>query len=138
MCRVLKISSSGFHAWRTREPSAKQQRREELTAKICEIHAASGKVYGSPKIYRELKKMGTHCNVKTVANCMKTAGICSNIVKKHRVCTTDSKHSLPIAENILQRDFTATKPGEKYVGDITYIKTAMGWLRYLFLGGRGD
>jgi transposase InsO family protein len=124
----MKISSSGFHAWRTREPSAKQLRREHLTTLICEIHAASNKVFGSPKIYRELKKRGIHCNRKTVANCLKIAGLCSNIVKKQRVCTTDSNHSLPIAENILQRDFTATKPGEKYVGDITYIKTNEGWL----------
>jgi transposase InsO family protein len=128
MCRVLKISSRGFYASRTRTPSAKQLRREHLTAKICEIHAASNNVFGSPKIYRELKKIGMHCNRKTVANCMKRAGICSNIMKKHRVCTTDSSHSLPVAENILNRDFTATKPGEKLVGDITYIATDEGWL----------
>lgn len=128
MCRVLKISSSGYYAARTRPPSAKQRRREELTAKICAIHAASGQVFGSPKIYRELKKMDVHCNIKTVANCMKRAGICSKTTKRHRICTTDSNHALPIAENLLQRDFTATKPGEKYVGDITYIKTAAGWL----------
>ena len=128
MCRVLKISSSGFYAWRARGPSEKQQRREQLTEQIRVIHAASNAVYGSPKIFRALKKLGTHCNVKTVAKCMKTAGICSKTTKKHRVCTTDSNHALPIAENILNRDFTATKPGEKYVGDITYIKTNAGWL----------
>ena len=59
---------------------------------------------------------------------MKSAGICAKTTKKFRICTTDSNHSLPIAENVLERDFTATKPNEKYVGDITYVKTDEGWL----------
>ena len=72
--------------------------------------------------------MNVHCNEKIVAKCMKSAGICSKTTKKHRVCTTDSNHALPIAENLLARDFSASKPGEKYVGDITYIKTDAGWI----------
>jgi len=122
------VSSSGYYAWRGREPSARQQKQVVLIEKIRGIHAASQARFGSPQIHQHLLRQGVKCNVKTVANCMKRAGICSKVTKKHRVCTTDSKHSLPIAENLLNRDFTATKPGEKLVADITYIKTNEGWL----------
>jgi transposase InsO family protein len=128
MRRVLHVSSSGYYAWRGREPSARQQKRLALIDQIRMIHAASHGNYGSPKIHRHLLKQGQKCNVKTVANCMKSAGICSKVTKKHRICTTDSNHALPIAENLLNRDFTATKPGEKLVADITYVKTDEGWL----------
>lgn len=128
MCRVHNVSSSGFYAWRNRKPSQQQQRREQLTEQIRMIHSASNGTYGSPKIHRALKQMGTLCNRKTVAKCMKRAGICSKTTKKHRVCTTDSNHNLPIAENLLARDFSAARPNEKYVGDITYIRTTTGWL----------
>ena len=128
MCRVLKMSSSGYYAWRGRKPSERQQRRADLTDKICAIHVESKGRYGSPQIHRNLLKQGVKCNVKTVAKCMKSAGICAKTTKKFRICTTDSNHSLPIAENVLERDFTATKPNEKYVGDITYVKTDEGWL----------
>ncbi len=128
MCRVLKVSSSGFYAWRNRKPSNQQQRCEQLTEQIRSIHQESNGIYGSPNIHRVLNKQGTHCNRKTVAKCMKRAGICSKSTKKHRVCTTDSNHNLPIAENLLARDFSAAKPNEKYVGDITYIRTNASWL----------
>jgi transposase InsO family protein len=128
MSRVLHVSSSGYYAWRVRKPSPQQLKREHLTEKIRTLHAASKGRYGSPQIHRNLLLQGETCNVKTVANCMKTAGICSKTTKKFRICTTDSKHTLPIAENILNRDFSASKPGEKLVADITYIKTDEGWL----------
>jgi putative transposase len=128
MCRVLKVSGSGFYAWKDRKPSPKQQRREELVAKMRVIHAESDRTFGSPRMHLELLQQGVACNVKTVAKQMKSAGIQAKTTKKFRICTTDSNHSLPVAENILNRDFTADKPNEKWVGDITYIPTRAGWL----------
>ena len=85
-------------------------------------------VYGSPRTHRELLNRGYEVCENTVAKLMNSEGIASSTTKKFRVNTTDSKHSLPIANNILDRDFTADGPGQKVVSDLTYITTAEGFL----------
>ena len=128
MCEVLKVSRSGFYSWQRRSPSATQRRRQQLTEQIHDIHYGSGRVLGSPKIYQELKAQGVGCNRKTVAKCMKTAGMRSKTVSAFRVITTDSNHSHPIAPNIVNRNFQCSRKNEVWLTDITYIPTAEGWL----------
>src|SRR5690606_21177495 len=91
------------------------------------IHKSSHGTYGSPRITAELNKRGYEISRSYVARLMKSKGIRSKIKRKYRV-TTDSKHTYPVAENLLQRDFSAATLSQKWVGDITYIRTGSGWL----------
>ena len=128
LCEVLMVSRSGFYSWQRRGLSATRRRRQQLTEQIQEIHYRSGRVFGSPKVYRELKARGVACNQKTVAKCMKAAGMRSKIVPRFRVQTTDSNHSHPIAPNLVNRNFQRSRKDEVWLTDITYIPTAEGWL----------
>lgn len=128
MCRVLEVCRSGFYAFLRRTPSARQRRREQLTDQIIEIHRASRTSYGSPRIYRQLKESGESVSRKRVASIMRERKIQGKSARKRRPHTTDSEHDHPIAPNLLQRDFTASAPNQKWVADITYIETDEGWL----------
>jgi len=129
MCRVLRVSRSGYYAWQRRPVSAQEQHRTEVVAEIHRIHDDRDMhVYGSPRMYRELLKRGYEICENTVATLMNSEGIRSSTSKNFRVNTTDSKHSLPVAQNILDRDFTASGPGQKLVSDLTYIRTDEGFL----------
>jgi putative transposase len=129
MCRVLLVSRSGYYAWKARPISAQAIQRTELISEIHAIHSdREMHVYGSPRVYRELLNRGYEVCENTVAKLMSSEGIASSTVKQFRVLTTDSRHSLPVAENILDRDFTAEGPGQKVVSDLTYIATAEGEL----------
>jgi len=127
MCRVLEVGASGYYRWRGRKPSARDAENERLMEKIKATHAGSRSTYGSPKIYRKLRRDGERVNHKRVARLMKEQGITARRVKKFKR-TTDSRHSLPVAENILARDFKATRPDAVWTSDITYIWTDEGWL----------
>ena len=128
-CDVLEVARSGYYAWRKRPASGQAQRREELTDRIRAVHAVRHQdVYGAPRIQKELVAQGHPCNRKTVAKCMKQAGIQAKTVKKFRVSTTDSKHAHPVAENIVDRNFTPSEKNETWTADITYIPTDEGWL----------
>ncbi len=128
-CRVLDVSRSGYYAWRKRPVSQAAQRREELTTQIRQIHErAHHGCYGSPRVHRQLVDEGNACNRKTVAKLMKQAGIRASTFRRFRVHTTDSNHPHPIAENIVNRDFTPPGRNMAWVADITYIPTAEGWL----------
>jgi len=128
-CRVLDVSRSGYYAWRTRPRNQLSQRRDELTSQIRAVHARKyHDAYGAPRIQRELAAQGVHCNRKTVAKVMKQAGIRARTVKKFRVTTTDSDHPYPVAENIVNREFTPSKKNLTWSADITYIPTNEGWL----------
>jgi transposase InsO family protein len=132
MCRVLGVSRAGYYAWRTRPPSDTARRRDHLADTIRAIHAEPRmNTYGSPRMFRELKARGVECCENTVAGVMKQAGIRAKTTRGF-VRTTDSKHRLPVSPNVLDREFTATKPNEKWVMDLTYIPTGEGWL-YLAL-----
>lgn len=129
MCRVLHVSTSGYYSWRRRPKSQQVQRRESLLADIEEIHNTKNKDnYGSPRVHQELEKQGTFCCENMVAKLMQESGIQAKTVKKFRV-TTDSKHSQPVAENVLDREFDrATRPNQIWVSDVTYVWTLEGWM----------
>nr|WP_232068474.1 IS3 family transposase [Gemmata obscuriglobus] len=127
MCRVLGVSRSGFYAWRSREPSAAEVRREELTEEVKAIHAQVKARYGSPRIHAELAANGRACSVNFVARVMREAGIAAKTKRKFRQ-TTDSNHGLPVAENVLARAFDPDEPNTRWCADITYIPTREGWL----------
>ena len=127
MCRALEVSRSGFYAWRSREPSATETRREGLTEQVTQIHAEVKARYGSPRMHAELVDRGHDCCVNTVAWVMREAGIAAKTKRKFRQ-TTDSNHSHPVADNILDREFDPAEPNASWVADVTYIPTREGWL----------
>lgn len=128
-CEVLQVARSGYYAWRKRPPSVRAQRQANLTDRIQAIHNQKHQdVYGAPRIHQELVAQGHACNRKTVAKCMKAAGIQAKTVKKFRVLTTDSNHSHPVAENLVDRNFTPAEKNQTWTADITYIPTDEGWL----------
>lgn len=127
-CRVLAVSRSGYYEWRRRPVSERALRRASLTAQIREFHVGHHASYGSPRVFRELRARGERVNEKTVAKVMREAGIQAKSQRKFRVTTTDSNHTQPVAENVLNREFTAETRNQKWVADITYIATLEGWL----------
>ncbi len=127
MCRVLRASRSGYNEWRKGGVPQRQVRQQELLEKIKKKHKDSRGNYGSPRILRELRKDGIVVNHKTVEELMKKNGIQAKRKKKFKA-TTNSKHDLPVAENLLNREFSASKPNQAWVGDITYVPTEEGWL----------
>jgi len=128
MCKVFKLSKSGYYHWKDRKPSARSIETGEITREIHTLYQESKGRYGSPKITHQLKERGWKVSRPRVARIMYSEGIRSVICKKFRVTTTDSNHRYPVAENLLQRDFYAGRPGIKWVSDITYIPTDQGWL----------
>jgi putative transposase len=127
MCRVLEVSRSGFYAWRSRDASAAAARREELTAEVKAIHARVKARYGSPRIHAEPAANGHACSVNFVAQVMREAGIAAKTKRKFKQ-TTDSNHTLPVAANVLDREFDPDQPNTRWCADITYIPTRGGWL----------
>jgi putative transposase len=128
MCTTLEASSSGYYAWLTRRPGARAQRRESLQREIGTVHRESRELYGSPRVYRELRTRGQSVCENTVAKVMRQAGIRSKLRRRFVPRTTDSKHQQPVAENVLAQCFEASGPNRKWVADITYVETGEGWL----------
>ena len=127
VCTLLGVSRSGYYAWKKRRPSQREQINQVLINHIRRIHKMSRKAYGSPRVYAQLKKQGYACNQKTIARLMHQDGL-KGQRKYRKVITTNSKHSFPVAPNVLNREFQADKPNQKWVADITYIPTEEGWL----------
>jgi transposase InsO family protein len=127
LCETLEVSTAGYYAWRARPVSAREQRRQGLLTEIRAIHAEAKGRYGSPRIHAELAARGQDCCVNTVAELMRQHDIAAKTTRKFR-CTTDSNHNLPIAENVLDRQFNPSAANEAWVADITYIPTREGWL----------
>jgi putative transposase len=128
MCQVLQVSRSGYYAWVDRPPSAQERRRKEQIEAIRAAHEASFGTYGSPRIHAELAEKKIGVCVNTVAKLMKQAQIRSVMHRKFVVRTTDSNHDLPVAPNLLERQFAAELPDQKWCCDITYIPTGQGFL----------
>ncbi len=127
MCQVLEVSTGGFYAWRRRPACARQGRQAALVAEIKAIHHEVKARYGSPRIHAELVARGRPCSVNTVAKLMSRQGIAAKTKRKFR-CTTDSNHSHPVAENVVDRQFEPAAPNQTWTADITYIPTREGWL----------
>lgn len=126
MCKVLGVSKSGYFDWFDREDKP-QIRRKALIEKIRKIHLSSRQSYGSPRIFRVLKTMGEKVSKTMVERLMKEAGIRAKTKRKFRA-TTNSKHSLPVAENLASRRFKAGSSNRLWCSDITYLWTDEGWL----------
>lgn len=128
MCQVLNVSRSGYYAWLNREPSVRQQRREQIVDKIRTVYQRSRKTYGSPRVHRELLAQGVACSENTIAKLMRKHQIRSKMCRKFRISTTDSRHGHPIAPNTLNQEFEHPKTNQAWAADITYIPTNEGWL----------
>ena len=121
---MFSIERSGYYAWIKRIPSKRSQANDALDKKIIHLFNNHKSRCGSPKITKDLKELGEPCNKNRVAKRMKHLSLRAKPKRKFRV-TTDSKHNLPVAPNLLNRDFSATAPNQKYIGDITYIWTSL-------------
>lgn len=127
ICGVFGVSRSGYYAWRARSESSRDIDDADLGTQIEQIHAQKHRRYGAVRICQELHNRGRHCSKKRVARLMRERGL-KSIRRRRWVRTTDSGHALPIASNVLNREFTASRPNMKWAGDITYVPTAEGWL----------
>jgi putative transposase len=127
MCRVLNVSRSGYYDWRDRAPSQRARQREQLDARVRAAFLAEKGRIGSPRVSRRLKAHGHGAGHNQVAQSLQRQGLRAKAARKFKA-TTNSKHSLPVAENLLEQNFTADRPNQKWVSDITYIATDEGWL----------
>jgi transposase InsO family protein len=127
MCEALEVSASGYYAWASRPDSPTERWRQELLGSIEEVHAEVKHRYGSPRMTAELNARGHDCSENTVAKLMREHGIRAKAPRRF-VRTTDSNHRLPVAENLLARDFAPSGPNESWCADLTYVPTREGWL----------
>lgn len=134
LCKVLKVSRSGYYDWRSRPPSKRSQQNAALTEKIQEIHQRSRKTYGSPRIHAELKAMGIRCSRKRVARLMRKAGLKGCLRgRSRRKGTTRRDSTATPASDLVRQNFSAKAPNQLWVADITYIKTQEGFLYLSFV-----
>ena len=122
MCRVLGVSPSGYYGWRKRAPSRQAQARIALDGQVREEFKRRKGRAGAPRLSRHLGR-----GRRQVAQSLRRQGLRAKAARKFKA-TTNSNHSLPVAENLLQQDFSAARPNQAWVGDITYIATDEGWL----------
>lgn len=127
LCRALQVSPSGFYAWAIRPESAHDVEDQRLRVLIGEAHQRSRGIYGSPRVHAVLRAGEVRVSRKRVVRVMRELGLRGRCRRAY-VCTTDSDHGNPTAENLLNRDFTATAPNQRWVGDVTYLRTPQGWL----------
>lgn len=129
VCEALAVSSSGYYRWRKKPGGSGRYcpRRDRLRSAIREAYAGSRRTYGSPRIHAALQARGMPCCVNTVAKIMREEGISAR-PRRRKAWTTDSSHGLPVAENLLARDFERSAANQAWVSDITFIPTQEGWL----------
>jgi len=127
MCRLLGVSPSGYYAWRKRELSQRARRDRELLGMIRRIHTGSRGTYGAPRIHAELRAQGVRVGRKRVARLMRQAGL-AGVSRRRKRRTTKRDPSAEPAPDLVERNFTASKPDELWVADITYIPTGEGFL----------
>jgi putative transposase len=127
MARVLDVTPQGYYAFDKRPPSARVRAEAELGEQIRQIFAASGETYGSPRVLRELKMRGVCTSKRRVERSLRGMGLTPPRPRRHHKTTIpDLLH--PVAPNLLARDFTAQRPNERWVTDITYVWTSSGWV----------
>jgi transposase InsO family protein len=128
MCAVLRVSSSGYYDWLKRPPSEREQANEQLLEAIRRAYEASRQTYGSPRIHAALRQQGLRVGRQRVARLMRSAGLVAKGPWRQRPRTTQRAPAAVAAPNLLGQDFTASRPNEKWLADITYIETREGWL----------
>jgi putative transposase len=127
MCRMLDLSRSGYYAWLNRTPSKRAQEEGRLEAEIRAAHKRTRQTYGPERLQQDLKEHGVKVGVFRIRRIRKKLDIRCKQKKKFKA-TTDSQHTLPVAENLLNQEFTTTAPNRVWLSDITYISTEEGWL----------
>jgi putative transposase len=130
LCRIVGASVSGFYAWLRAIPTG-QNRAEaeaELRGHIGRIFTARRRIYGSPRVHAELRRGGRRHSRRRVARLMREMGLSARRGRRPRPCTTDSRHDLPVAPNLLARDFAAERPDTVWLADISYLPSDEGWL----------
>ena len=127
MCAIFNVSRSGYYSWINREPSNRNIINQKLDQNIKLIFEANKSRYGAPRITMSLKAQDENYSLNRVARRMNKMNLQAIAKKKFKV-TTDSEHNKPIYENVLNRDFTTTKTNQKWVGDISYVRTEEGWM----------
>ena len=128
MCDVLGVSPAGYYAWRSRPESRRSAANRRLVDHIKRVHRDTHGRYGSPRIHIELKAEGRGVSRGRIERLMRHHGIRAIMARPRCVRTTDSCHDLPIAPNLLRRNFTAAAPNRIWLTDITYVETDQGWL----------
>jgi len=126
MCVWLNVSKSGYYHWRNRSDSATEERRGTLKKRIMVVFTASRETYGYRRVHAELARQGVSCGPELVRHLMRALGLRSCQPRPWRTTTISDPDAAPVADHV-QRDFTASKPGVKLVGDITYITTWEGF-----------
>ncbi len=127
MCEVLAVSRTGYYDWVKREPSAQWRSNEALDRHIREIYWRNKGRYGVPRITDDLRDLAVPCSENRVARRMRHMGLRAVQARKFKV-TTDSNHDKPVAPDLIEQDFSAQAPNQKWVSDISYIWTTQGWL----------
>jgi len=126
MCQALSVSAAGFYDWTTRPESQRAQANRQALLRIRESFAASDRTYGSPRVVRDLRDWSVPCSENRVARLMRKAGLVARPKRRRPPFDVGTRHV--IAPNILDRDFTATAPNQRWIADFTYLATADGWL----------
>ena len=134
LCRLLNVSEAGYYAWRRRPPSPRTQANARLAVEIRLAHERTRQTYGPERLQVELADHGIHAGVDRIKLIRRELGLRCRQKRKFRV-TTDSRHHLPIAPNLLDRQFAVSAPNRAWVTDITYVATDEGWL---YLAGIKD
>jgi transposase InsO family protein len=127
MCRLLAVSHAGFYAWRQRPVAMRTRQDETLAAVVAVVYAENHGRYGSPRVQMELRARGQRSGRKRIARLMRVQRLRAR-PRRHYRTTTDSRHGLPVAPNLLARRFAVAQPNTAWVTDMTYIWTAQGWL----------
>jgi putative transposase len=126
MCEALGVSRSGFHAWLTRAPSQRARDDDEIGARVRASHVGSYRTYGARRVWHDLLAEGISCGLHRIERLMRQQGLRAR--PRRRGLPKDHGERSVIADNVLDRQFTADRPNQKWVADFTYIWTAEGWL----------
>jgi putative transposase len=132
LCRVLKVSRSGYYDWKDRSPSKRDRENTALSEKIREIHDRSRGIYGYPRVHAELRALGVRCSRKRVARLMRKAALQGCIRGCRKRTTRRDEHAVP-APDLVGRNFAAAAPNKVWTADITYVHTQEGFLYLAFI-----
>lgn len=119
MCRVFRVSVAGYYAWRTRPDNTRAAENRALLDDIRAVHAASQGRYGSPRVHAVLRTRGRRTGRGRVERLMRIHGVRGLVARPRRVCTTNSLHAFPVAPNLLNRQFTASRPNQVWLADLS-------------------
>jgi putative transposase len=132
LCRILRVSRSGYYGWKVRLPSERDGENAALTEKIREIHSRSRQLYGYPRIHAELRALGVRCSRKRVARLMRKAGLRGCLRARKKRTTRRAPYAAPVPD-LLKRNFAAAAPNKIWTADITYVGTREGFLYLAFI-----